>query len=503
MKFHACFEKQFNLIIGFLVVLGVLWSLVFIQFTVDDSYITFRYAKNLIDYGVWNWEVNSPFVEAYTNFFFAILAVIPEFLGLSAPLFFKFFGAVLIVYISLRLKSLMNSRATYAMALTAFLTAPYLFVHAFSGLETLFFITLIFDLVVLVTSNSISVNRERFLFAILLLLPLTRPEGALFSLVGFSLYFYKNKGIKEKAFLIFLVMAGAGYFLWRYSYFGYFLPNTFYIKSTNPIDYKDVIHYMISHYHYFVASLIAFILVRDKNFRILITMVVILNIFLYGASDLQMNYGERFPFQTFTPVLLAAFFLLNQRSAFLLLIPLIFITGQQVTDIKTLSALATYYPRAIESHAKLGLALSAYKNERLTLMVGDAGMIPYYSEWESYDSIGLANVYLGHNDMTMKYMESVSPDLIIMYGSSPSEADVKAGKYNQDEIYKYINETQKYSFEGAIKANDNYFILAYLRKDIAEYERISKEIKALEYETSVYEISWSKLMTLGYLRPLN
>jgi hypothetical protein len=36
----------------------VAFAFINFQFTVDDSFITYRYAKNLVEYGIWNWNIS-------------------------------------------------------------------------------------------------------------------------------------------------------------------------------------------------------------------------------------------------------------------------------------------------------------------------------------------------------------------------------------------------------------------------------------------------------------
>lgn len=61
---------------------------VYSRFTVDDAFITWRYGKNLISHGIWNYSPN--FVDptqAYTNPIFAIAGIIPAAFGWDTVLF--------------------------------------------------------------------------------------------------------------------------------------------------------------------------------------------------------------------------------------------------------------------------------------------------------------------------------------------------------------------------------------------------------------------------------
>jgi hypothetical protein len=62
----------------------------FSRFTVDDAFISWRYGKNLVDFGIWNY---SPAIfdmtQAYTNPIFAVLSIIPNLFKIDVVLFFK------------------------------------------------------------------------------------------------------------------------------------------------------------------------------------------------------------------------------------------------------------------------------------------------------------------------------------------------------------------------------------------------------------------------------
>jgi len=495
-------EENHKKIVAILAVSSVLFSFIFLQFTVDDSYITFRYAKNLIEHGVWNWNITGEKVEAYTNFLYAILAIIPEATGINTPLFFKLLGASAILYLSIRLYGLIaENKISYIMALTFLLFNPFVYIHAYSGLETPLFIALIFELTILISAESIiDIKHEKLLFIVLLMLPLTRPEGAIFSLLGFSLLVCKEKTIKSKCLFVGIVLVSIGYFVWRYQYFGYLFPNTFYVKSAHGFSIDKIIIYIFNNVHVLGSALFLLFLVKNKHFRILLGAAIFLNIFLYGKSDLQMDYADRFPFQTLFPFFLAAFVLVNNRNtSIMVFIVVSFILGGIFSNKSEFVHLATYYPKAIQSHAKLGVALSKFKNENLSLMIGDAGMVPYFSEWHTYDSIGLANVNVAHDGFSLEYMKKIQPDLIIMYSTTPDKEGIRLDDYNQHYIYSYITESQQYSFVGASRWQDNYYMLAFLKNSAHRFEEIKQTIQDIDSETREFKVSKNDFLLQKYL----
>jgi hypothetical protein len=180
-----------------------------IQFGVDDSFITFRYARNLVDHGVWNWNLTGEKEEAYTNFTYAILSIIPEALGLNSLLFMKLIGIFLLIYLCIRLKSNLGWSAKLGVAYSFVIFNPLFYMHAFSGLETLAFVVLIYEFIILLCNEKINLNK--FLL-VAILLPMTRPEGALFSLIGFAYLTYYKKDLILNVKVYLTLGIGAIYF---------------------------------------------------------------------------------------------------------------------------------------------------------------------------------------------------------------------------------------------------------------------------------------------------
>jgi len=503
MNIEAYIEKNYKIVILILVVASILFSLIFLQFTVDDSYIAFRYAKNFVEHGVWNWNIKGEKVEAYTSFLYAILAIIPEELGINAAIFFKFLGVISIIYLSTRLFNLVEDKIVYLMALTFLLFNPFTYIHAYSGLETPLFMVLLFELTIRISKEEhMSLRQEKLLLLVMLVLPLTRPEGALFSfLVAFFLLFDKEKNIQSKGFFLTIVVLGVGYFLSRYQYFGYIFPNTFYVKSNHDLSIVKVIKYTVMNFQYLGSAFVLLFLIENKYFRTLLIASILLNIFLYGNSDLAMNYADRFPFQTLLPLFLCSLVLAKkgEKTSVIIFVFMAFILGGFFTNRETLKSLATYYPYAVQSHAKLGVALSKYKDENLSLMVGDAGMIPYFSDWHSYDANALANAYLAHKGFSRDYMRHIKPDLIILYGRMPDEEVMGEDYSNQGQEYKYVADSKQYSVVGAIPWDHNYYLLCYLKNSIPRFEEIKQTIQHVEENARKFKISKEDFVVQKYL----
>jgi len=449
--------------------------------------------------GIWNWNPSRSVIEeAYTNFSYAVIAIIPEFLKFNTLIFFKILGGISVLYLSFRLFNLISDKLILFIALGFIFCNPYFYIHAYSGLETPLFIVLLFELIIALTKDEKVIN-EKIFFLILLFLPLTRPEGAVFSLVGFLLFIFKNKSIKSKLFFFFIILIGIAYLILKYNHFGYILPNTFYVKSSRKFDIRHLIDY-ISEIKKFWWVLLLLLFEKNNSFKALLVVGIIINIALYGNSDLTMNFSDRFPFQILAPFYLTSFLLIKNKEAFFKVSIIAALTLGAIINENNLRSSAYDYPRLRKAHVELGIALSKYKKDKLTLLLGDAGIIPYFSEWYTYDFIGLANKKIAHNGLEIKYLQEINPDLILLYSTSGDEKR-KGFEYvlNQPIIDKYLFTTNAYSFVGFVKLADDFYFLAFLKRNTKKFEEIKSTIQEVQKESINYRFSPKKYLLQGYL----
>ena len=145
---------------------------VFSRFTVDDAFITWRYGRNLVEHGVWNYNPSSfdP-TQAYTNPIFALLSVIPAFFGFNVVLFFKLLSLLALVAF---IVFFLRRRPEANLSLALFFAVPATVIHVFSGLETFLFVALLFLLLLAIKNDE-----GRLAVAVTSVLLITRPESIL------------------------------------------------------------------------------------------------------------------------------------------------------------------------------------------------------------------------------------------------------------------------------------------------------------------------------------
>ena len=241
-----------GLLLGYLpwlVLLGYLTHVAW--FLCDDAFISFRYVRNLVEgHGlVFN---RGEYVEGYSNFLWVLeLAALWEAFGLrpehTAPwLSVACTGGTLaaLLWWVARLPGLPHRGLVGWMALGLVCSsATFAVWTSGGGLETRQFT---FFIVLAVVGLTLYPERRRVLLGVSLSLAaaaLTRPEGPLFAASCFGWYVVQRRlatGQWRPDWRAAASLAGpfvvlvAGQYLFRYGYYGEWLPNTYYAKHVRP-----------------------------------------------------------------------------------------------------------------------------------------------------------------------------------------------------------------------------------------------------------------------------
>ncbi|MEX0768076.1 MAG: glycosyltransferase family 39 protein [Microthrixaceae bacterium] len=229
-----------------------------VRFVQDDAFITYRYARNLAR---GNGLVFNPGerVEGYTNFLWTLMHYIPEKLGWSSPIFSQILGIALMVAtvaVTLRLaRRVFNSQAFgFLVALTLLANMTFL-TYATGGLETMQQTLLVVSVAALllpVTAEKPDRLALRRIGAGLCagLAVLTRMDSVVLVTVWILAYLVaqwrgdtSETGVKTRSLSVSVAQIGLPavalvlpWFIWKLSYYGNLLPNTFFAKSAaNPL----------------------------------------------------------------------------------------------------------------------------------------------------------------------------------------------------------------------------------------------------------------------------
>lgn len=212
----------------------------------EDAYIGFRFARNWSSGTGLVWNVGEAPVEGYTNFLWVALMAAAMLAELDVALFSQVLGVLAgvatLFYVYRFCRRLLGLAAGLALLPCAFLASSGPFATwATSGMETSLFTLLVtataYHMVAYWKSRSVAQIAVASWLA--LLASLTRPEGiGVFGTLAIVHCAYALRAAGVKDIVRFAVAAGicfglpfAVYFLWRFNYYGYLLPNTFYAKT--------------------------------------------------------------------------------------------------------------------------------------------------------------------------------------------------------------------------------------------------------------------------------
>ena len=227
-----------------LIACAFLAHVIYLNCVAEDAFIALRFAKNLaLGHGL-VWNAGAPPVEGYTDFLWVIVCAGAIALGLPAVAFAQGLSVVaglatlaLTYHVGRRLLDWPWPVALVPPGLLA-VAGPFA-TWSSSGMEST-----LFALLILAAAWQFTLlwhgGRTSAAFAgaiALLLATLTRPEGMLIAglLVGMSALAalaIDRRRLSGIAVAAVAYLAGFGlYFTWRYSRYGYLLPNTFYAKT--------------------------------------------------------------------------------------------------------------------------------------------------------------------------------------------------------------------------------------------------------------------------------
>ena len=370
------------------------------------------------------WNPSRPPAEGFTNFLWMLLMAIPHAWHLD-PLNFargvgiaSLLGSFAVTFaFALRLCDSPDASTRRLSACVAvFILASFYpaSAHAVSGMETSLFsllVTAFLYLAVFVPERSTHLDMATVPLAGLLL-GLTRPDGLVVAACGLFLVWLRCDRKQRLRLLSWslalLVLPGSIYFLWRATYYGHLLPLPFYLKVGHRSGLAGVPH-VVGFLEYFalpMAPLLALGVFRLRG-RIVPALVAVTALLLfYLVPRHTMGFQWRFVAPVFpTLAVIAACGVpplvdriatatgrlrAVQAAVILLVCPALAFASFRTFPHQIRYA-NSYAAVLAEVQTPLGQELRSLRGDgpRPVLAIGDAGVVPYYSEWESIDTAGL------------------------------------------------------------------------------------------------------------------
>lgn len=432
-------------------------------FLCDDAFISFRYAEHLADgLGlVWN---PGERVEGYTNFLWVVLMSFaiqagrsPEFwsnaIGIAC-------GGALLALVAQRAfdgeresaasgsddadsgADFSSRRSLSPVFIALLFLAPTIAAsRSFAAWSTGGLATMPFALLIYLATERYLIERRADrvtltqLTSSLLLAAaaLTRPDGILFAgLLALVFLADVMRGRRSlRAFLLWcapLVVIVGAHFLWRFSYYGYLLPNTFYAKVNGFYAAQSVQYFRLFHADYLVGWFLPFLLIPALAMRSARVSVYTLFVLSYGAYLFYIG-GDHFEFR-FLVFLFPYFYWLLLRGiaiasqtlparmaplgagciALLLFSTTLYgtirgETSRDNTGVADLGVAKRYAERRVREGILLRESIDkgALPKDAVICVIG-AGAVPYYTKWETIDFHGINDESVAHLKLSARGM---------------------------------------------------------------------------------------------------
>jgi hypothetical protein len=244
----------------------LVWHSLRYDFVTDDAFISFVYSRNLAEHGQLVFNPGMDPVEGYTNFLWTVLLGLFMLVGLQPEVTSLVLGtgfALATMVVVQRTAAHLWEGPTWwdqiAPALLA-LSAGYA-CWSSGGLETQMFTFWVALAVHLYVVGDLEGRSLRRMGPVLALAAMTRPEGLMVAgVIGLHRALVKlarsrklgalRLTIDEVLALVYFVVLWAPWFAWRIWYYGYFFPNTYYVKASGAATaaYHAEMHRLGLHY---------------------------------------------------------------------------------------------------------------------------------------------------------------------------------------------------------------------------------------------------------------
>jgi hypothetical protein len=425
---------------------------------VEDAYISYRYAENLAaGHGL----VFNPGerVEGYTNFLWVVLLACCRLLGAPVPAtaqWLGFFLALGTVAVAADVGRRLPPRRWWSGLPAGLLVAanPGVAAWAASGLESALFCFL-----AILTVDLWTVERESRRFPwkwplAACLAGMARPEGVLLFVVALGTWCAGATAPRKplgraagEPLAVFLAL-GAPYFLWRWSYYGALLPNTYAAKSGfDSLVLRHGLLYVLQFFAFTGGAFLAGGALLALGWRDPTILLILLQSALYTLHVILAG-GDGYPYSRFlvpvavllAPAAEAGFarlwsavsrrWSLTPRSSFLLagVLFFAFVLGGSFTSFwgrprkefqsgveinRRRRPIAEWLRRKVPPGALVAL--------------NPAGVIPYFSKLRTLDQLGLTDAHIarsgkrftnpyfyGHNRYDSDYVLSRRPDVLFL-----------------------------------------------------------------------------------------
>jgi len=398
----------------------------------EDPAILFQFSRNLAHTGAITYIPHGPHAEGATDFAWMVLIALGIKLHLDPLWTVGLINLVSLFVLPFLLARIANQRLTPLVALAIMGTYGLMPQAAASvvGFSVLPYACLLV-LVVLCFVRQYEVG----LGLSCLFLCLFRPDGVVFalSILIAALIIHERRRRMVIAAAACFALPGLAYFLWRWHYFHSLLPLPFLVKS----DAQRFAHLFVTHslesglLLCAFAFTLAWLALRGQpklaasTRAVLLCILVLPNLF-YFAMRLDQNAGHRF------------FIYLPIGAAVLTAMEWPRLHANRAVILRSWVALWIVFVCCMSLNSAIGAKDDQPDNRAAiakdlgqlphgTLIVTEAGILPYYSGWTAYDAWGLNTAQFARRLFQPADVAAIHPDAMLIYAGGTLECTAEPG----------------------------------------------------------------------------
>jgi len=480
----------------------------------EDAAMLMRYSRHLAaGHGI-VWNIGEKPVDGATDFLFMVVLATVHGLGLSLETSARAIGlaahAATVWLVFWGARRVFGASREWALVPAVFIGVGPGLRHLAAGYGTpLFALTATVTWVLachLARADSGREARPALGFALAaLVMGLARPEGVFLS--GFMLLavLVDRGGRGTRAiltrFLVVFLTLGLLYFLWRWQYFGYPLPNPFYKKGGGTLYWHSLRQSWKNLWALgwpFLWLVPTGLAIRGaRRAALFVALPVVLFVTLFVLISDETNYAMRFRYPIL-PVLLLGCVPVAQAlqagrprllpAALAPLAPLALAGALAFAQHQSYRFVA---PQRLGLY-DAGLVLRDYAARGFALVTTEAGLLPLVSEWRAVDAWGLNDQYVAHHGgIDEAYLDRYRPELIVFHAYfSPRVADHgervetrSLGRpwYRMVMTLKGYAEKNGYQLAACFGRNEWDTHYYYVRRGFPQSREITDRLRALDY----------------------
>lgn len=425
------FRILFAFVAVLLFSLAISWR--FIQ---DDAFISFCYSRNFAQ-GKGLVFYPGVVVEGYTNFLWTIIMSVPYLFQWNPETFAHTVCLgifALTIWQVYRLSFFIMKNRYAALFVLCLCAINFSFIsYVTGGLETqlqtfldVFSLNYFLRMLQSIRRDPLTCGQTCIFSLIQALMLCNRLDAAVFTIVYTSVLlfsFYRYAKADFLKHLLCLSIPGGSlllfWFIGRYSYYGYWLPNTFYVKMAGVSVWRMGMRYVFTFFT--VYGMLPFCILGIFLWRKIIKsreMLIIISMTFLWVLYICKIGGDFMEFRQLVPIiplinLLIVYTLFHYRIKF---VPIVFLMITLFSSIyywsakkdkitqqcKTLSIYQLEYFYDLSVQVGQTMYTMFHGDPSVSIGVMPAGALPYYSKLRSYDMYGLNDVWTAHNGKTFR-----------------------------------------------------------------------------------------------------